>query len=150
VVVGRANGGASMPLITDDPEAAADNHSWDIIDNNTSTEEGEIPWVLRGNPENVAKAKAMIEKMMEEASKPSSIGYLILPDPKSYRFVVGSGGSKINEIRKSTGTKVQVPRDQARGEAIEIVGPREGVEKARDIILEAVKQGGQAGGGARR
>jgi len=146
----RANGGASMPLITDDPEAAADNHSWDIVENNTSTEEGEIPWVLRGNPENVAKAKAVIEKMMEEASKPSSTGYLILPDPKSYRFVVGPGGTKINEIRKSTGTKVQVPRDQARGEAIEIVGSKEGVEKARDIILEAVKQGGQAGGGARR
>lgn len=140
----RANTGGSLPLITDDPSANKEfAHSWDIVDNVTSSddsEDGNIPWILRSNnADNVAKAKALLEKAMEEKSKPSSTGYLILPDPKLYRFVVGPGGSQINSIRKQTGTKVQVPRGGDGNEAIEIVGSREGVEQARDIILELVK-----------
>ncbi|KAK7701779.1 hypothetical protein SLS57_011619 [Botryosphaeria dothidea] len=137
----RATGNA--PLITDDPSDSKDTHSWQIVDNLPASddgENGEIPWILRSNnSENVAKAKALLEKAMEEKSKPSSTGYLILPDPKLYRFVVGPGGSQINSIRKKTGTKVQVPRGGDGNEAIEIVGSREGVEQARDIILELVK-----------
>jgi rRNA processing protein Krr1/Pno1 len=61
------------------------------------------------------------------------------------RLVVGSGGSTINDLRKKTGTKIQVPRDQAKDEAIEIVGTRDGCEQARQIILEIVSKGGNGG-----
>ncbi|KAF4541960.1 RNA binding effector protein [Lasiodiplodia theobromae] len=139
----RANAGSNAPLITDDPSSTKDAHAWDIVDNlpaSDDSEDGNIPWILRSsNPENVAKAKALLEKAMEEKSKPSCTGYLILPDPKLYRYVVGPGGSQINSIRKKTGTRVQVPRGGDGNEAIEIVGSREGVEQARDIILELVK-----------
>ncbi|GME48571.1 K-like protein [Neofusicoccum parvum] len=138
----RSNTG-SLPLITDDPSAGKESHSWEIVDSLPASDDGEngtIPWILRSNnSESVAKAKALLEKAMDEKSKPSSTGYLILPDPKLYRFVVGPGGSQINSIRKKTGTKVQVPRGGDGSEAIEIVGTREGVEQARDIILELVK-----------
>ncbi|KAF2091552.1 RNA binding effector protein-like protein Scp160 [Saccharata proteae CBS 121410] len=139
----KANGGA-LPLITDDPSAAAENtHAWEIVDNSPmgdDSEAGTIPWVLRSsNAQGVAKAKAILQKAIEEKSKPSSTGYLILPDPKLYRHVVGPGGSQINSIRKKTGTKVQVPRGGEGNEAIEIVGTREGVEEARDLILETVR-----------
>lgn len=43
-----------------------------------------------------------------------------------------------------------MPRDQARGEAIEIMGGREGVEEAKEMILEVVKNGGGNAGGGRR
>jgi len=142
---GRANGGAQLPLITDDAPAAADNYSWEVVDAHTSDEDGDIPWVLRGSPENVMRAKTILEQALEQAKKPSATGYLILPDPRAYRFVIGPGGSQINSVRKRTGTRVNVPRDQARGEAIEIVGEREGVEKAKEIILELVKNGGNGG-----
>jgi polyribonucleotide nucleotidyltransferase len=56
----------------------------------------------------------------------------------NYRLVVGPGGSTINNLRKETGTKIQVPRDQAKDEAIEIVGTKEGCEKARRMILEII------------
>lgn len=61
------------------------------------------------------------------------------------RLVVGSGGSTINELRKKTGTKIQVPRDQAKDEAIEIVGTKEGCEQARQLILDIVSKGGNGG-----
>ncbi len=135
----RANDGA-LPLITDDDAAAADVHSWKVVEQ-TSDEEGDIAWVLRGSPENIEKAKKTIQTALEQANKQNAVGYLILPDPKTYRFVIGQGGSKVNTIRKQSGCKITVPRDQAQGEAIEVVGTKDGVEKAKELILAAVKEG---------
>ncbi|KAF2641070.1 hypothetical protein P280DRAFT_468737 [Massarina eburnea CBS 473.64] len=150
---GKARKGANgaLPLITDDTSAGAESHSWEVVDNNAVDESVDksatIPWVLRGNVENLPKARQALQTAMENASKPSSTGYLILPDPRSYRLVVGPGGSTINNIRKKTGTKVQVPRDQAKDEAIEIVGSGDGCEQARQMILDIIAKGGNGGNG---
>ena len=135
----RANGGA-LPLITDDAEESAGVHSWNVVEQ-ASSEEGNIPWVLRGSPENLEKAKKAIDAAIEQAKKQTAIGYLILPDPRTHRYVIGQGGSKVNSIRKQSGCKITVPRDQGKGEAIEVVGTKEGVEKAKDLILAAVQEG---------
>jgi rRNA processing protein Krr1/Pno1 len=139
---GRANGtNGSAPLITDDPSEQS-THSWEIVDN--SVPDGDatpIPWIIRGNAEKISKAQNMIEKALEAASKPSSTGYLILADPKLYRFVIGPQGSVVNNIRSQTGTQVTVPKQGSGAEAIEVKGPKEGVEQAKDLILEAVSQG---------
>ncbi|KAJ4349631.1 uncharacterized protein N0V89_008247 [Didymosphaeria variabile] len=147
---GKARKGTNgaLPLITDDTTGGADAHSWEIVENNPAAEgdtSATIPWILRGPADNILKARQVLEKAIEAASKPSAHGYLILPDPRSYRLVVGAGGSTINSIRKKTGTKVQVPRDQAKDEAIEIVGSKQGCEEARDMILDIVSRGGNAG-----
>ncbi|KAL7803369.1 hypothetical protein V8C44DRAFT_344489 [Trichoderma aethiopicum] len=135
----RAVEGA-LPLITDDADAAADVHSWKVV-SLESSDEGEIPWILRGTPENVAKAKELILKNLAQAKANDATGYLILPDPRTYRFVIGPNGSKVKSIRNQSNCQIQVPRDQAKDEAIEILGTREGVEKAKDLILAAVREG---------
>lgn len=139
-----ASGGAAMPLITDDPAAEnANNHSWELHSMHSSAEEGTIPWILAGpSEEALAAARTKVERALEEAGKQDSVGFLILPDPRAYRHVVGPGGSEINRIRKKTGTKIQVPRNQGEGEAIEIVGSKDGVQEARDVILEIVGRSG--------
>lgn len=138
----QVNGGGPMPLITDDQDSV-DNCHWEIVDGNEDAEDGDIPWILHGSPESVLKARAMLEKAIEQAKTQStqSVGYLVLPDPQTYRFVIGTGGSHINSIRKQTGCKITVPRDQTPGSAIEIVGSREGVEHAKDLVLDAVQNG---------
>lgn len=133
----RANDGA-LPLITDDADAAADAHSWKVV-KTASGEQGDIAWVLRGTPENIAKAKETIQKALEQA-KNDTTGYLVLPDPKTYRHVIGPNGAKVNSIRQQSGCRIQVPRDQAKDEAIEIFGSEEGVEKAKDLVLAAVRE----------
>ena len=140
----QANGSAQMPLITDD-QNSNDNHHWEIVNSGESQEEGEIPWILRGSPEGVAKAREMLEKAIKQAKNQQSqaVGYLVLPDPRTYRFVIGQGGSQISLIRRETGCKITVPRDQSQGSAIEIVGSKEGVEHARDMILDVVQNGGK-------
>lgn len=141
--------GAALPLITDDADAQ-DSHVWDVVDHDEgNSEEGDIPWVLRGSPENVERACTALEKAMEQAQKQTpgstATGYLILPDPRTHRFVIGAGGNQINSIRKQTGCKITVPKTQAQGEPIEIVGSRNGVEQAKDIILDVVQNGGTSG-----
>ena len=134
---------SSMPLITDDP-STSNAHSFTIVDNATvSTEAGTIPWNLKGKPEDVAKARTTIEKALEAAeSQPSQVtGYLTVADPRSHRFIIGPGGSKINEIRKKSGCRINVPNNGMDSSAIEIVGSNEGVVKARDLILEAIGRG---------
>lgn len=135
----RSNEGA-LPLITDDDATAADAHSWKVIQLD-SGDEGDFPWVLRGSAENVEKAKEAIAKAIEQAKKSDATGYLVLPDPRTYRHVIGPNGSKVNSIRKQSNCKIQVPRDQAKDEAIEIIGTRDGVELAKDLILVAVQEG---------
>ncbi|KXJ96717.1 putative RNA binding effector protein Scp160 [Microdochium bolleyi] len=135
---GPATSGA-LPLITDDAESAGDVHSWNVVES-ISTEEGDIPWVLKGNPENLEKAKKLIASALEQAQKSNATGYLVLADPSTYRYVIGQGGSKVNSIRKQSGCKIQVPR-ASEEDAIEITGSKEGCEKAKVLILEAVREG---------
>lgn len=143
----------SLPLIIDD-QSLTKNHMWEIIDNNRQgTEKGDIPWILRGSVDDVAKAQSILENAITQAQEqePSFIGYLVLPDTRTYRFVIGQGGTQINSIRKQTGCKITVPRDHSKEEAIEISGTRAGVENAKDIILEVVKNahhGGVNGSGS--
>lgn len=134
----RANGSA-MPLITDDPSASENTHSWECHDLFASAEEGEIPWLLNGpSPDDVAAARAKLERALQEAGKKDTMGFLILPDPRVYGRVIGPGGSEINRLRKKTGASIQVPKAQNEGEAIVITGEKAGVEEARDLILEIV------------
>ncbi|KAL8903018.1 MAG: hypothetical protein Q9171_007539 [Xanthocarpia ochracea] len=140
----RPNGGRALPLITDQQDEI-NGHSWETVDNDEDqAEDGNITWVLRGPRENISKAQNALTKAMEQAGsqQQSSIGYLVLPDPRTYRFIIGQGGSQINAIRRQTGCKIAVPRDQAKGEAIEIVGSKDGIEQAKDIILETIQNGG--------
>lgn len=147
-----ATGSASnLPLITDDAGASAsatmsleEKHFWDILGAVPQSEEGDdstIPWILRGpNADALSRARAQIEAALAAAQE-NVTGYLVLPDPKTYRFVIGQGGSTVNNIRRTTGCKIDVPKAGGSKDAIEITGPREQVEEARDMVLDAVAQG---------
>ena len=142
---GAANGARNgpLPLITDDE--ASDEPTWTVVDRSpspASEESGTIPWVLRGpTPEAAANAKALLLKALDGAKAPAVAGYLVLPDPRTHGLVIGAGGAQINAIRRATGCRINVPKDKARGEPIEVLGGKDGVEKAREMILEAVKSG---------
>ena len=145
---GPRTNGAALPLITDEPNSG-DSHTWEIVEEEEGeAEEGDIPWVLRGSAENIEKARAALEKAIQRAQTNSqekaATGYLVLPDPSAYRFVIGSEGAQIDSIRRQTGCKIDVPKDQTKGKAIEITGTRDGVEHAKDIILDVIENGGSS------
>ncbi|KAI9690922.1 MAG: hypothetical protein M1822_008542 [Bathelium mastoideum] len=158
---GSGSNGA-LPLITDDPAASAANggddhvHFWDLHelhDPSASDDDNTIPWTLRGAPANIAPARAALDAALAQARQQSHAGFLVLADPRVHRVVIGPGGATINAIRKQTGTRVQVPRGAGNGggEAIEIWGGKDGVESAKEMILEAVREAGERrGNGGRR
>lgn len=147
---GAAAARGSLPLITDDADAGedmdvAEHHVWELQDLMAALEGADtsatIPWVFKGSDAgNVAKARQMVEEALAEAQS-SVTGYLVLPDPKTYRFVIGQGGSTVNRIRRETGCKIEVPKSGGVGEAIEIRGTRAAVEQAKEMVLEAVAAG---------
>lgn len=139
---GSASGEISaLPLITD--EISPGEHKWHIAEKEPETQEdGDIPWVLKGSPESVKRARAALDKALAEVQTKqggTSIGYLTLPDPKSHRFIIGPKGAQINSIRRETRCQIDVPHSQLKGDPIKIQGDREGVERARDIILDLVE-----------
>ncbi|KAI1006372.1 Vigilin 1 [Podosphaera aphanis] len=139
-VISRPNG-IPLPLITDDIDESQGAYLFSMAKLPQDTNGDHIPWNLRGSTENIAKAKAFIVALLEQAFQNTTIGTLILSNPHTYRYVIGPGGSKVNAIRDATGCKITVPREQSRDEAIEIIGTAEGVEEAKDLILQAVKDG---------
>ncbi|KAI9805965.1 MAG: hypothetical protein M1825_000579 [Sarcosagium campestre] len=140
----RQPNGRPLPLITDEvTDGAGANseiiwelHALDAGDGEATADDSAIPWVLHGSAPGVAKARAKLEAALEQALQQSHAGYLGLPDPRAYRYIIGPGGSQVNAIREQTGCKITVPRNgQGSGEAIEILGSEKGVEEARKIII---------------
>ena len=131
---------AALPLITDNTDD--EEPQWHLVDEEPQTqEEGDIPWILKGTPENISKARTALAAAIDEAQQRQSstaIGYLILPDPRSHRFIIGPKGSQINSIRRETGCQIDVPNSQTKGDPITIRGKRDGVQRAHDIILDLV------------
>ncbi|KAF3933682.1 Vigilin [Dactylella cylindrospora] len=135
--------GAALPLITDEPSEISSAISWEVVDNSTA-DDGEVTWNLRGATEDIAKAAEELKRLIDDEGDKTTTGYLFLPDPSKYRYVVGPGGSQVNSIRRETGCKITIPKEQS-DEAIVIKGSKEGVEQAKQIIVGLV-QGGNSGG----
>jgi predicted PilT family ATPase len=134
--------GSGMPLITDDASGGAsdDNVSWVVHNLHDNASEGDIVWELTGaSAESIQKASARVKKALAEAQNSTHAGFLVLPDPNSYRRVVGRNGETINDIRAKTGTKITVPKAQSGEEAIEITGSQSGIESAKELILVAIQ-----------
>lgn len=128
-----------LPLITDENEGPA----FRILTIIPKEDEGDIPWVIRGQEAAVAKARSQIEAALEQAKTATHIGYLTLEDPRLNRHVIGQAGKTVNSIRKQSGCKIEVPKASDTHADIEIVGSLEGVEKAKELILKAVEEGAQ-------
>lgn len=147
---------SSMPLITDEDGAApsaedlANNAKWIVVANEPAADDDDltIPWILKGNADDVEKAKAIVEAAITAAQN-SVTGYLLLPDQgTTHSHVVGPGGNTIRKIRETTGVNPNVPR-AGDGGPIEVSGTRDKVEEAREAMLRAVVEGVNSRGGGR-
>lgn len=118
-----------------DDEEESDAYPWLIVEIASSSETGDIPWVLKGEAAQITKAKKALATAVSQAQSQTHTGHLTVPSTK-HRFIIGQGGSKINSIRDESGVKIDVPRNQ-NDEVIVLKGSKEGLEKARLLIIEA-------------
>lgn len=118
-----------------DDDGAEPETAWSVVELGGSEESGDIPWVLKGDVAQIAKAKKALLSAVAKASEQTHIGYLSVPAAK-HRFIIGQGGSKINAIRADSGTRIDVPKSQG-DEVVVIRGSLAGLDKAKALILEA-------------
>lgn len=94
-----------------------------------------IPWRLKGETESTDKAAKLIQDRLENAKLSNSIGWFYSKNPSQFYKIVGSQGSKINQIRKNTNTFITIPRSTDKNpNYIYLVGTEENLKKAEKEI----------------
>ncbi|QLL33847.1 hypothetical protein HG536_0F01720 [Torulaspora globosa] len=88
----------------------------------------------------INKAVQLIEERIALAPQATSAGYIWSSDTKKFNKIVGPGGSNIKKIREASGTIINVPkRSDKVNDVVYIRGTSEGVKKAGELILKALK-----------
>ncbi|KAL5252053.1 hypothetical protein ACHWQZ_G015010 [Mnemiopsis leidyi] len=82
-------------------------------------------------------ARAEITKLVDELIQTRSRAVIKI-DHKIHKHLIGKAGSNINKIKSDTGVNIKIPQEE--GQEIEIVGPPDGVAKAREMLLEQAKR----------
>ncbi|KAJ1963750.1 hypothetical protein GGI12_001860, partial [Dipsacomyces acuminosporus] len=95
-------------------------------------------WILRGEKSKLAKALEVINK--EVAAPGQSVEARLRVEPRYHRHIIGKQGSNISKIRDATGCEVTVPKRGTDSSWVTISGDRAGVERAIELIHEAVEE----------
>jgi KH domain len=150
--------GAEIPPATKPPvngtlgriDDEEETYSWYVVEDPSSSSDETIPWKLRGSNDNVHKAKEFIESLISSMEDQGNCtGYLGVP-PEHHHLVIGKGGQKIGIVRDETGCTVDVPRRGDGSDTIVIRGTKEGVERAKEMIVESVEAGNHRSNGSSR
>lgn len=106
----------------------------------STKEEDSIPWRLIGEDKQVSKVESEIKSFIEQFSKDDTDGYLWVKNPSVFGKVVGPQGSKIIEIRKSSGAQIYVPRSKDKvNNVIYLRGTKESLAKAEKLLCAEIK-----------
>merc|ERR1712012_815837 len=92
----------------------------------SSSKDRSLTFLITGKQADVLKAKRMILVDFQTQANAT------IQIPKEHhRFLLGKGGSKLQELERLTATKIPIPKAQDSTDgAITVVGAREGIEKA--------------------
>lgn len=123
-----------------DDDNTDESYSWHVEEEAPQSDDDTIPWKLRGgNESNVSKAKDHLEQLVASLrDQGNCTGYLGIP-PEHHHLVIGKGGARIGAVRDETGCMIDVPKRGEGNDTIVIRGSREGVERAREMIIESVE-----------
>ncbi|XP_044754266.1 vigilin [Coccinella septempunctata] len=88
---------------------------------------------VRGPKEDVDKCCRHLEKLVKELNESSYV--VEVPVYKQFhKFIIGKDGVNIKKIREETQTKIDLPSEGDKSDAIVITGKKENVEKAEKMI----------------
>lgn len=149
-VIGK--GGCIINSIRQDSGARIDAEDQDV---------DHCEFKIRGTQDQVQRAKSMILDIADKALNPGSAPIAAsaanskhgdIEDPDEIMDfpigliggIIGARGTKVNEVRQSTGAKVQVDKSEDRCKVL-IAGSPEQVEKARTLIRSLADEAEAAG-----
>ncbi|KRY35703.1 Vigilin [Trichinella spiralis] len=94
--------------------------------------------LITGKKSDTAKAEKLLQKMQSELA---NIVTLELNIPrKLHSSLIGSGGRLIHSIGEECGgVQIKFPAENAHSDTVTVRGPKDGVDKARKVLLDLVK-----------
>lgn len=88
---------------------------------------------IRGTKEDVDKCTKYLQKLVKELNE-SSYQIEVPIFKQFHKFIIGKGGGNIKKIREETQTRIDLPAEGDKNDAITITGKKENVEEAREKI----------------
>jgi len=106
----------------------------------SSSKDRSLTFLITGKPDAVLRAKREVLVGFQTQANAS----ITIPK-EHHRFLLGKGGSKLQELEKNTATKITIPKANEQNEAIVVVGAKEGIDKAlHEIQMISDEQSKQA------
>lgn len=100
-----------------------------------------IPWRLKGETDSVAKVEAEIKSRLTQFGKDDTSGFLWVKNPSLFGKVVGPQGSRLNNIRKKSGSQIYVPRNSDKvNNVIYLRGTKDSLEKAEKLLRAEIEK----------
>uniref|UniRef100_A0A183C4E2 Vigilin n=1 Tax=Globodera pallida TaxID=36090 RepID=A0A183C4E2_GLOPA len=101
-------------------------------------ETGDSQITIRGRDENVQKAKARIEAIVEDLESQTQVQLDV--DPKYHRHFIARGAEVLKDIQKKFNCQVSFPKQETGDSVVTIRGRVENVERAKARIEEIIAE----------
>ncbi|CAF0938862.1 unnamed protein product [Adineta ricciae] len=93
---------------------------------------------LEGPPEEVDLVRGQVQTVIDDLRNTNTTYLEVDIDPQYYKQLIGKNQIRLSEIQEQTGCDVKFPKDE--GRLVKLMGTKESVEKARQILLERVQK----------
>ena len=91
----------------------------------SSSKDKSLTFLITGKQQDVLRAKREV-LIVFQTSASASVNI-----PKEHhRFLLGKGGSKLQELEINTATKITIPKAAETNDSVLITGPKDGIERA--------------------
>ena len=91
---------------------------------------------VEGPPEQVEPVRSQIQTVIDDLRNSNTTYLEIQIDPQYYKQLIGKNQIRLTEIQDQTGCDIKFPQEGSRN--VKLMGSKESVEKARQILLERV------------
>ncbi|KAJ2491218.1 hypothetical protein IWW37_002470 [Coemansia sp. RSA 2050] len=97
-------------------------------------------WVLRGEASKLPAAVEAVNAALAETNDEPVVDARLRVDPRCHRHIIGKQGAMIAKIRDATTCDVTVPARGSQSPWVSIAGPRSGVDRAIEMINDAIEE----------
>lgn len=94
---------------------------------------------IEGPPEDVEHVRSQIQPVIDDFKKKNTTYLEVEIDPQYYKQLIGKNQTRLLEMQEQTGCDIKFPFDDV-SRLVKLVGTKENVEKAKQLLLERAKK----------
>lgn len=93
---------------------------------------------IEGPPEQVELVRSQVQTVIDDLRNTNTTYLEVEIDPQYYKQMIGKNQIRLIEMQEQTGCDIKFPFDQ--GRLVKLMGTKESVEKAKQILLERAQK----------